>query len=133
LDDISLRMQQAMKGIFSHKRADLLQTTSEINHFNPLQLLKLNKDKCQFLYEQLQTNLSHILEIADARMKHAAHALHTVSPLATLERGYAIVTYGNDKKIVRNTDELKENDEIKTRLAKGQIISKVKKLLPDNE
>ena len=133
LDDISLRMQQAMKGIFSHKRADLLQTTSEINHFNPLQLLKLNKEKCQFLYEQLQTNLSHILEIADARMKYAAHALHTVSPLATLERGYAIVTYGNDKKIVRNTDELKENDEIKTRLAKGQIISKVKKLLPDNE
>jgi exodeoxyribonuclease VII large subunit len=133
MDDISLRMQQAMKGIFSHKRADLLQTTSEINHFNPLQLLKLNKEKCQFLYEQLQSNLSHILEIADARMKHSAHALHTVSPLATLERGYAIVTYGNDKKIVRNTDELKENDEIKTRLAKGQIISKVKKLLPGNE
>lgn len=133
LDDLGLRMQQAMKGIFVHKRADLLQITSEINYFNPLQLLKLNKEKCQFLYEQLQSNLSHILEIADARMKHAAHALHTVSPLATLQRGYAIVTYGDDNRIVRNADELKENDEIKTRLAKGQIISKVKKLLPDNK
>jgi exodeoxyribonuclease VII large subunit len=133
LDDISLRMQQAMKGVFANKRADLLQISGEINHFNPLQALKLNKEKCQFLNEQLQSKISHLLEIAEARMKHAAHALHTVSPLATLERGYAIVSYGEDNKVVRNADELKENDEIKTRLGKGQLISQVKKILPDDK
>ncbi len=133
LDDVSLRMQQAIKSIIAHKRADLLQVSSEINRFNPQQLLILNKEKCQFLYERLQNNLSHIIEIANARMKHAAHALHTVSPLATLDRGYAIVTYANSKRIIRDTDTLKENDEIRTRLAKGQVISRVEKLLPEKK
>jgi len=133
LDDIHLRMQQAMKSLLAHKRGDILKVTSEINHFNPLQLLKLNQEKCQFLFEQLQNSFSHNIALANARINQVAHTLHTVSPLATLERGYAIVTYEDSEKIIREASELKENEQIMTRLANGKVISQVKKLIPDSE
>jgi exodeoxyribonuclease VII large subunit len=133
LDDIHLRMQQAMKSLLAHKRGDILKVTSEINHFNPLQLLKLNKEKCLFLFEQLQNSYSHKIALANARINQVAHALNTVSPLATLERGYAIVTYKDSEKIIREVNELKENEQIMTRLANGKVISQVKKLIPDSE
>ncbi|MFT5131847.1 MAG: exodeoxyribonuclease VII large subunit [Gammaproteobacteria bacterium] len=133
VDDVSLRMQQAIKSTFAHKRTNLLKISSEINHFNPLQLLQLNIGKCQFLHEQLQNSLSHLLKNANTRIQHLAHALHTVSPLATLERGYAIVTYGDKNEIVRDADQLKSGDTIKTRLAKGEVESLVNSVFTENK
>ncbi len=133
LDDTSQRMQQAMKGVFARKRTELLQICSELNHFNPLQLLDLHRDKCQFLYEKLQNKLSHRLQISVARMQHAIHALHSVSPLATLERGYAIVTRTDNQHIVRDAGQLCEGDIISTRLARGQVQSLVKTVIPGNK
>jgi len=133
LDDINLRMQQAMKGLFARKRTDLLQICSEINHFNPLQLIRLNREKCQFLYEKLQNNLSHSMQTLATRMRHASHALHSVSPLATLERGYAIVTRIDSNNLIRDAGQLSEGETICTRLALGQVQSSVKKIMPDNK
>ncbi len=132
LDDLNLRMQQAMKSTFAHKRAALLQISSEINRFNPLQLLRLHREKCQFLSAQLRHSLAHALKTANTQIQHAAHALHTVSPLATLQRGYAIVTHG-DNSIVREATQLKEGETITTQLARGQVQSLVKSIKADNE
>ncbi len=131
IDDVNLRMQQAMKSSFAHKRAELLQISSEINHFNPLQLLRLNRERCQSLYEQLQSCLSHVMESAGSRMEHAVHTLHTVSPLATLERGYAMVTQGENNAIVRDAGQLQSGETINTRLARGDVISVVKTVRVD--
>jgi exodeoxyribonuclease VII large subunit len=133
LDQSSLRMQHAMKSFFAHKRTELLQLSSQINQSNPLQLLSLNRVKCQHLGEQLQNRLSRKLEIARTRLQHASHALHSVSPLATLERGYAIVTHAETNSIVRDSRELREGDTINTRLAKGQLQSLLQKIIPDSE
>ena len=52
--------------------------------------------------------------------------LKAVSPLAVLDRGYAIVM--NDKgKALKSSKEVKVGDIINTRLAEGEIISNVSK------
>jgi len=51
--------------------------------------------------------------------------LHSVSPLATLDRGYAMVT-GEDGSVIADSSSLKEGQEVKTRLAKGSFTSVVK-------
>ncbi|MDH3900706.1 MAG: exodeoxyribonuclease VII large subunit, partial [Gammaproteobacteria bacterium] len=49
-----------------------------------------------------------------------SRALHAISPLATLERGYAIVrTPGGD--IVRTADTVKPGDPVEARLARGSL------------
>jgi exodeoxyribonuclease VII large subunit len=128
MDDLNMRMQQAIKSSLVNKRNELLKISSEINHFNPLQLLQIKMEKCKFLKEQLENNVSHLLRNSGTRLQHLTHGLHTISPLATLERGYAIVVHGEQKTIVRDAGELKEGETIHTRLARGDVESEVKKI-----
>jgi len=51
--------------------------------------------------------------------------LNAVSPLATLERGYAIVRHAGRDSVVRNATELKTGDAIETQLAKGSVTATV--------
>ncbi len=52
--------------------------------------------------------------------------LHTLSPLATLDRGYAIATRKGH--VIQNTGALKEGDEVSIQLAKGTFESSVTKI-----
>jgi exodeoxyribonuclease VII large subunit len=59
-----------------------------------------------------------------ARLGTLSRALDTVSPLATLGRGYAIVQTG-DGQVVRKATEVKVGDRINTRLGSGQLDCRV--------
>jgi len=63
------------------------------------------------------------------RLELAARALHTVSPLATLERGYAIVTDAGGAVLLESTA-LQRGDRITARLARGRIEAEVVKTHP---
>jgi len=58
----------------------------------------------------------------------AGRALHAVSPLATLDRGYAIVEH--DEQVVREASELSPGDAISARLGKGSIQAEVVEIRP---
>jgi len=58
------------------------------------------------------------------RLELAARALHTVSPLATLDRGYAIVTDAAGK-VVQDAASLRPGTRIAARLARGRIEAEV--------
>lgn len=128
LDGLNLRMVQSIKTVVAVKRSNLLKLSAEMNHYNPKQLLKLNYDKCQHLGEQLKTGMTHYLKNLREKTERVAYLLQAVSPQVTLERGYAIVTDPQSGRIIRNATLLKEGKEINTRLAKGEIISTVKKI-----
>ena len=56
--------------------------------------------------------------------------LHAVSPLATLERGYAIVTHGTT--LLVNQAQVEPGDAIDIRLLKGRLSCRVIKSLSIN-
>jgi exodeoxyribonuclease VII large subunit len=58
------------------------------------------------------------------RVELAARTLHAVSPLATLERGYAIVT-GPGGELLRDSATLRPGDPVATRLARGGFTARV--------
>jgi exodeoxyribonuclease VII large subunit len=60
-----------------------------------------------------------------ARVDLAARALHAVSPLATLERGFAIVSRADGGALIRSSDELHVGADIEARLADGVLIARV--------
>ena len=61
------------------------------------------------------------------QLNNLTQRLDTLSPLATLKRGYSITTYGGKEgKIVRNANSLKKNDVIDVRFSTGIISANVK-------
>ena len=64
-------------------------------------------------------------QVTALKSRHAiaARALNTVSPLATLDRGFAVVRL--EDTIVTAAKQLKPGDKITLRLAKGEVKSTV--------
>jgi exodeoxyribonuclease VII large subunit len=79
------------------------------------------------LRQRLAAAMEHKLEQAGSRLGHLAGMLESLSPLATLQRGYAIVT-DKQGKVVRDTTAVAVGDEVRARLAKGQLTLEVKAL-----
>jgi exodeoxyribonuclease VII large subunit len=59
--------------------------------------------------------------------------LDTLSPLAVLGRGYALVTRERDSAIVRAADELQAGEGIRLRLARGEVGARVEAIEPAEE
>ncbi len=70
---------------------------------------------------------------ADHRLRVAARALDAVSPLATLDRGYAIVTDAATGKALTRASEVKEGDDIRTRLAQGELLARITGVFIDKD
>jgi exodeoxyribonuclease VII large subunit len=61
-------------------------------------------------------------------LRVVARALDAVSPLATLDRGYAIVTDAGGKALMRARD-VKQGDDIRARLAEGELIATIREVI----
>jgi exodeoxyribonuclease VII large subunit len=64
-------------------------------------------------------------EAARRRLQQAERALNAVSPLATLDRGYAIVSNDETGRILLDSDGIRPGDRIKAQLARGVLRATV--------
>ena len=73
----------------------------------------------------LQQCMARRLERERLNLKQAARALHAVSPLATLERGYAIV-FDADGHVLRSARNAPPGTALRARLADGELALRVR-------
>ncbi len=71
---------------------------------------------------RMTTVISHIVERSAAQIAHLAAQVRSLSPAATLDRGYAIVLAG-DGSIVRDESQVKDEQIVDIRLAKGRFAA----------
>ena len=74
--------------------------------------------------QRLRRAIAYTLERQQTALRHAGHALHAVSPLATLERGYAIL-FDDAGHVVRSSANVTDGDTLKARLADGELKLRV--------
>ena len=82
------------------------------------------------LKQRLAGSAHESLAQADHRVALLARALHGVSPLATLDRGYAILLDA-DGKAVTDAARVREGDRIRARLAKGELLASVTRVIKE--
>lgn len=75
--------------------------------------------------EGLASKGTLVLKFKNENLNSLLGKLHVLSPLAILNRGYSITHREEDGKIVKDASVLKKNDRVRTKLAKGEVISKV--------
>lgn len=111
-----------------HKYLGNLKTLSvTLQHYHPAIQLKLATTQLQTLTNRIQQTIKQILLQSRQQLQVSTRALETVSPLATLDRGYAIVTEAKTGKILRSIEDISLGDQIQTRLMYGNLLSNVLK------
>jgi exodeoxyribonuclease VII large subunit len=92
---------------------------------HPGNRLRQHGQRLDELELRLRLAMGNRLERLRGRADAAARALHAVSPLATLERGYAIVLREKDGTVLRNAGDAPPGEAITVRLARGRLRARV--------
>jgi exodeoxyribonuclease VII large subunit len=131
LDFVEKQLHQCFQGYLTHKKNILELLSTRLAGKNPQTLLIRSKIKIHALEQQLFKNINErMYKIKEQLTAHLA-TLHAVSPLATLERGYAIASH--QEKIIFKTTQVKKGDRIKIQLAQGYLHCEVNDLNKDNK
>jgi len=125
LDEQEQRMKNAIRSTIKHAVAKISELQAHIHRHTPLHRIRQQQQQCQSLFQRMQRTQHDIIHNKQQHLTLLARALDAVSPLATLDRGYAIVNKLPENRLVRKASELKAGDQIETRLGKGRIISTV--------
>jgi len=93
---------------------------------HPAARLAAHRDVVLQLNARLAFALAHCVHRASARLERLSAALGSLDPAAVLSRGYSI-TYGAAGAVLRDAANVKEGEQLRTRLARGEIASQVRK------
>ncbi len=120
LDAISVRMNHSIQSTVTQKNHRLHEQHSTLGKNSPLHKLQLYIERSEQIHQRLKQAANHHYQNLNAQIQTLARALNAVSPLATLNRGYAIVQKYDNQEIIRNAEQLDPGDEVLTRFSQGQ-------------
>jgi exodeoxyribonuclease VII large subunit len=92
---------------------------------HPRHTLALTAQRVDRLQERLEHGMTAALDRNRQRVEGFSHFLEAVSPNRVLQRGYSITTRKKDGAIVRSPKDVKAGERIVTRVADGEIESRV--------
>ncbi len=124
VDELSLRLVQGVRRVVRARRADVRTLEARLTGNNPIQRVRQQRDRNRQLSARLQQGVRHGLRLCRERLGAATHALNTVSPQATLDRGYSIVT-DDQGRLVMDAGQLNPGQAIRARFARGSAGAKI--------
>jgi exodeoxyribonuclease VII large subunit len=124
LDDATLRLDAVLteKIHAGHKR--VAELAAAILHHDPRRNLAQAQKHLADLRARLEHGFERLIQSSSARLGALDARLHSLSPLAVLDRGYALV-HGADGSLIRSTTQLSAGDEVTTRIADGSFASRI--------
>jgi exodeoxyribonuclease VII large subunit len=124
LDDLEQRMSRALRQILADRRGLLGERRSRLWQLSPMARLRSAAARQAALFATLKAATLARLHQSRERLAPLVRTLNAVSPLATLERGYAIVSREGGG-ILLDAKDAAPGSIIEARLAVGRIRAKV--------
>jgi exodeoxyribonuclease VII large subunit len=128
LRENSARLRAAMRRRLLELSSESRGLRGELLRHSPALSVQRSITRLGSLHQRLAGSAHDTLSQAGHRVALLARALHGVSPLATLDRGYAIVLDA-DGKALTDAARVKQGDEIRARLAKGELLASVTQVM----
>ena len=91
-------------------------------------MLTEEENKISSLIEVMKLNEDHLLNIFELKANSMRKMLDSLNPLSVLERGYSIVSLERNDTIIRNANQISENDAIKVKLHVGNLTATVREV-----
>ncbi len=130
VDWFSGRLVAAIRQKLMSQRHDVQTLRSELVQLSPAVSVQRSIARLDSMRQRLTSGTNETLSEFNHRIALLGRALHSVSPLATLDRGYAIVLDG-DGKAMTDASVAKSGDEIRARLSKGELVANVTKVIKE--
>ena len=124
LDNIELRLKQAVEKKFLFSQQSLALLKQSIAEKNPYKIIKELLKDIDLLSKDMIKSFTYLVENKSKSLEKINSNLHAFSPLAVLDRGYAIVQNASGQAI-KNSQEVQEAEFVTTRLSSGSFKSKI--------
>ncbi|MBT8094956.1 MAG: exodeoxyribonuclease VII large subunit [Gammaproteobacteria bacterium] len=124
------RLAAGMRRLLLEKRGDMQSLRGELMRQSPALAVERSLGGLAALRQRLASGMHEIVSGAGHRVALLGRTLHSVSPLATLDRGYAIVLDAGGKAMT-DASSAKAGDEVHARLSKGELIANVSKVIKE--
>jgi len=129
LDEAVLCLDTAMTAHLRARRNRVTELAEAILHRHPRPRLAHAREHLADFRARLQRSTERLLESSAAKLGALDARLQSLSPLAVLDRGYALVL-SSEGALIRSTVQLTPGDPVTTRLADGSFISRVESTAP---
>ena len=124
LDQLTMRLQKEMTAHLNQSVNRVTHAQQTLMRCNPKHRIDLQLSHLHNLAARLKQAQINTMSNAQTELKRLAGLLNSVSPLATLSRGYSITKHSNE--IIVDPSQVQSGDEITTQLKQGEIRSIVR-------
>jgi exodeoxyribonuclease VII large subunit len=124
LDDLAYRADSTMTLHLRASRKLTDELAAKILRHDPRQEIGRTRERLEQLRARLERSLERTLHAAGGRVEAMEGRLRALSPLAVLDRGYALVQ-AVDGRVIRSAAQLALGDRVTTRLGDGNFVSRV--------
>jgi exodeoxyribonuclease VII large subunit len=129
--ELEARLIRAVVGRVAWERRELRTLTRRLEAAGPAAAAARARERLEALRARLGLAVAARLRAASAAVEHAERHLGALSPLACLERGYAIVRHGAiDGPIVRDAAALHPGEGVALVLARGRAFGRIERTEP---
>lgn len=125
LDDLELRLLRARQRLADKQALHLQQLQQRLLVSSPQNRIERHRDRVAHLQQQLHQHWNTSLRSKQQALGKNSELLHSVSPLQTLQRGYAIVS-DHSGAIVKSVAQVKADDAISIRLGDGSVDATIR-------
>ena len=130
VDDLTYRLERGERQALEQKRRRWEAVSAAVRHYDLRRVLAGIRGELQAVTAAMTAGMRNQLLQNKVRVERMGRALDMLSPLAILERGYALV-FDGEGNLVKDAAQVKRGDEIRTRVARGEIEATVKRTSPD--
>jgi exodeoxyribonuclease VII large subunit len=128
LDELEVRSRLAIRTIFNNLQAKLDASSATLRQATPAHRIRHYALQREAMAQRMNAAIGRLLADRQRRFAVACKSLDTISPLATLERGYSIITRSENNAVVRRSNEITPGEQIEARLAEGRLLCTVDKI-----
>jgi len=124
LDERGFRLEKAQRQLLERKHRRLETAASAVRHYDARRRLSAIRQQLESFAANLATAARAHLLAGRAALDRRTASLEALSPLAILNRGYALVFDANGQ-LVKDAARLAPGEEMSARLARGQVRARV--------
>ncbi len=124
-----LHLDSAMSALLTANRRDTLDVQQRLTRLSPQRKIQDDRQRLDELVERTVRGLIAHQRLRRARVDGLSSRLQALSPLAVLQRGYAVLR-GPDGRILQSVSQVNPGDIVDAHIQDGNLTAQIQKITP---